>query len=327
MVILDQLKGGSFNEKKIISSLVTFAILLTLAAPAMATNQETSSTSVSTSVEHITDGDAFTLLSEEKAVAILTNNNSHYISAGIRYMDAPSTVYQFEVYNYPEETFSPESQDFWFDVLAFLEDNLDEAEIVTICQEIYDTPTMAVMPRGSVEADFYEQMEGSVGSEYDDMLWYSTTYMGQSIKIYASLQYRFDKIGRESWDKALNVSSIITGILGMVTTSTLIAAICNIWGVAVSASTFIPAGAIDIYRCRAMMSKEATVNGSTYVYNITWKFIDYNGFNNPGDYQARAKIDTGSRSISYPEGEAYFNSNTDQVKDAYAVYQQIGQKA
>ena len=81
-----------------------------------------------------------------------------------------------------------------------------------------------------------------------------------------------------------------------------------------------------IWFCRAMNYRYVTINGSKYAYNITDKFIDYQGYENPDlNNRERAYIDAVSKTISYSHNASYFESYEDQIEDAFQMFKKIGQ--
>lgn len=264
----------------------------------------------------------------DENIAILTNVEDHLIDISISYLSSPNTVYQWTITDYPESTFTT-SDDFWNGVVAYAENRMTDASVVTFTEVSYDEPIELPQTRSSAGADLLEDLEEFMGtSEYFGRQIYSTTYQGQVFRVLESMDFRILTNGSKSWSTTISVSSLIVSVLGLAATTTLVGAICGAFGVALSAASLIPPGKINKYICRAMNYRYVTINGSEYAYSMADKFIDYNGYENADNNSTeRAYADSGSRSVSYVPSAAYFSSYTDQINDAYEMFLRIGQQA
>lgn len=83
------------------------------------------------------------------------------------------------------------------------------------------------------------------------------------------------------WSNAITVSSLIVGVLGLTATTTLVATICGIYGIAASASSLLPANqSIQVYSCAGVYSHYTQAAGSSKVYNTTYRYVSYRGYDN-----------------------------------------------
>lgn len=261
-----------------------------------------------------------------KTVAILTNDEEHLLDVSITYSDQPKTSYQWVLTDYPE-TFDYTQASFWSGVIENVNSRLSEANVYHITETVCDEPVETYSLDSSTGADFKEQMEDLLGTaEYYDRQKYMTSYQGKSFRVYDNMQFRIENKTLKSWRSAMPVSSLITGILGLAITQPLIAAICGTLSIVASAATMLPdTGGIYTYRCRAMNYRYVTMEMGTYPYNVTDKYIDYKGFEDADlNSTARAYIAKDAPEVSYTVSEEYFDNYLQQVKDAYAMYQQTG---
>lgn len=313
--------------KKILSFILCFGMILSITAPAFAT--EVSSESDSFMVMDIDGGNLYNSVTEEKVVTILTEDESHLIDISIKYPEQPDTVYHWAITDYPEANFQPSSKAFWERIVAYAEEKINDADIIDFTEIVYDEPIEVPQTRSSATADLEEDLARVLGvHEWDKELLFIKTYQGQSFRVYGTMDFRILKDSSKSWTVELTVSTIIVGIIGMaVAPPSLIATICGIYGIAVSASALIPPGTMDVYVCQAMQYRYVTVNNSNYQYNITYKVTSFKGYDNtaPGNTN-RAYVDPGSKEVEYDHGESYFNDYNTQVLDAYDVFRVIGQK-
>lgn len=314
--------------KKFISILLTLCMIVSITSTAFAADTSTSSSTPSTSVSTIDGGHLYVSIGSDENIAILTNVEDHLIDISISYLSSPNTVYQWTITDYPESTFTT-SDDFWNGVVAYAENRMTDASVVTFTEVSYDEPIELPQTRSSAGADLLEDLEEFMGtSEYFGRQIYSTTYQGQVFRVLESMDFRILTNGSKSWSTTISVSSLIVSVLGLAATTTLVGAICGAFGVALSAASLIPPGKINKYICRAMNYRYVTINGSEYAYSMADKFIDYNGYENADNNSTeRAYADSGSRSVSYVPSAAYFSSYTDQINDAYEMFLRIGQQA
>ena len=315
--------------KKFISILLTLCMFISMTSTAFAVNdsKETMATP-STSVSAIEGGHLYTSVRSDMNIAILTNNDAHLIDISINYLSSPNTVYQWTIPDYPKCTFTI-SDSFWNGIVAYAENRIADANIVTFTEIFYDEPIELLQTRSSAGADLLEELESFIGtSEYFGRHVHTSTYQGQVFRVFESMDFRILTNGAKSWSTTISVSSLIVSVLGVVATTTLISTICGVFGVALSAASLIPPGKINKYICRAINYRYVTINGSEYAYNKTDRFIEYNGYENADNNSTeRAYADSGSRTVSYVPNAAYFSSYTDQIEDAYEMFLRIGQKA
>lgn len=313
--------------KKILSFILCFAMILSITAPAFAT--EVSSESDSFMVMDIDGGNLYNSVTEEKVVTILTEDERHMIDISIKYPEQPDTVYHWAITDYPEDSFQPTSQAFWDQIVAYAEERLDAADMIHFTEVVYDEPIEVPQTRSSAVADLEDSLAEALDVEqYYKKIRYYKPYQGQDFEVYEDMDFRIFKDRSKSWTVELTVSAIITGVIGLaVAPASLIATLCGVYGLAVSAFSLIPPGSMDIYVCQAMCYRYVTVNNSNYHYNITYKVTSLKGYDDTTSGNTnRAYVDPKEIEVEYAHGESYFNDYYEQVLDAYDVFRVIGQK-
>lgn len=274
----------------------------------------------------IEGGKLFSYEDIEKNVTILANEQGNEVHISIKYSEEPNTVYQW-IFDEYAVTFNVYDKTFWYDIIRYAENKINEATVIVFTETIYDSLIPVNQSRGSAAADLQEQLENLSGeTEYfgDDI--YTVTYQGKTCTVYESLDFQIYKEGRYAWSDPITVTSFITGVLGYVAGQTLVGTVCNIFGLAVSAYSLLPEnGTVEKYLCRELYYRDVKIHGSNYIYNTTYKFVDYYGYDNTtmGNTQ-RAKIDVGSCETSYSDSYSYFLSCIMQVQDACALFDRIG---
>lgn len=279
-------------------------------------------------VGEIDDGNLFTLQTDNKSVAILTSDDKHLIDISIKYANNPDTAYQWKIEDYSVSTFIPTNVSFGTDIIQYAENNLSDANVVDFEDITYDEPIEVPQTRSSAGADLLPALAKLLGSEYTKKLKHTETYKGQVFRGYQAMDFRILTNGSKSWSKKISVSSMIVSVLGLVASSTLVGAVCNAFGVALSAASLLPAGKINKYLCLGMEYRYVTVNNSKYIYDNNDKTYEYKGYENASNNnKERAYIDSGAKIIRYTDGATYYNSYTQQIQSAYTMFQRIGQMA
>lgn len=313
--------------KKLTSFILCLVMFFSYTTSVCAENMSVNDTQ--TAIVDITGGKLFTSKNNEKTIAILTNDAEHLLDVSISYVTEPNTVYQWTIQDYPENIFFTDDILFWEEIINYVEERMGVANIVCFTENQYDQSIEIQKRRSSAGADLVEELEELMGtSEYFNTLKTTVTYQGQVFRVYENMEFRIYETGTKSWTNAISVSSLIVGVLGLVTTNALVATICGAFGVGLSAASLLPAnGSINIYKCRVMNYRYVTVNGSSYHYNITYRVVDYTGYENADiNNTERAYIDSSSMTEEYTESSTYFNAYMSQIQDAYMVFNSIGQK-
>lgn len=282
---------------------------------------------VSTYEGRIENGYMYTMVTDYKSVTILTNDEENLIDIAITYSSDPGKVYQLLIDDYPEMELSPRTSEFWSGVIRYAESNLSNAKINIIRQVRYEEPIEVSTMRSLLGGYFKSEYRSNEESEYSDRLKYTTTYEGQTIRIYESFDdIIVDELGFDSWSTAISVSSLIATIIGAKATTKRVQDICNLYGVSVGFASLVPAGSINYYSITGDVYRYSTVNGSEYAYTITDKFIEYMGYENPDiNNEDPAVFDSESREVYYSDSQSYFNSYVSQKEDAYEMFTRIGQ--
>lgn len=283
-------------------------------------------------IERIDDGVLFIQRAEDKDAVIMTDDSKNLIAISIKYRGEENQIYQWIIEDYPVSKFPTLQNSNWLDVIEYAEKHVVDAELIEISDEtdrnsvkLYQTESGIL--RSSMSKDIRAQLRNIYGNEYSKALKYTRTLGGQTFRVYEDMEFRIWNTDAKSWAKTMTVASIIATILSISSTTALINAICNAFGVAVSAKSLIPKGGVKIIECGTMLCRYVTANGTSYNYNATFKYYDYKAYEDRDtNSDVGAFIDTSSLKVNYQEGSAHFNSYSAQVEKAYEMFKKIGQK-
>lgn len=280
-------------------------------------------------IDVIDEGHIFILTSLEKNVVVMTNDDTKQVVVAIKYLSPEERIYEWQIPYYDEE-FCTNELLFWYNVIEYAEDHIDDAKEVeiTVTEHKNSNDISPFAARNSAIADMAAEMEEELGEEYAHDLKYSRNYNGQVFRVYEDMQFNFYEDKVFSWRDAISVASFIVDILKKVATTQLVKAICTACGLVLNAASMLPSsGEIQRYTCIANVYRYVTANGSMYHYNITHKYIVYDGYENLDlSDRTRASVDMGSKTIDYGDGETYFNDYDEQVEDAWLTYKVLGQQ-
>ena len=95
-------------------------------------------------------------------------------------------------------------------------------------------------------------------------------------------------------------------------------------GVVLDAASYLPAGkSLNRYRCAGLYSHYTQASGSSKVYNRTYRYVYYEGYEEVDGY-LRAQIDSSSKTVEFDKGQSYYYDYPLQVQDAYQSYKIMG---
>lgn len=175
-------------------------------------------------------------------------------------------------------------------------------------------------PRDSILADFAGDLSFS---NYSNRLMFTdnATMAPVTTRIYenGTISARL-LVANKYWQAGTNIANIISALPGVHYTFGLVAiALSAVNGVVQKGVN------VDAYDVVLDYYRNAKINGSQYVYNGTDKFVTYSGLNEKNN-TTRAYITTSSPTTNYSQSSSYFTNYSAQTKDAYAMYQQVGQR-
>lgn len=257
----------------------------------------------------------YQLNNESWVMYVSFNSVTSTFNMATKSLDNETTCYEL--------TFTPEmagitninyDNSFWNKVVNYGFSNLDTAIKTSLNYE-----EAQVMPMSSDVADLYAQMRSIYGNQYSKTLKSTQTRSNQTIRIYESLTYRNQKTGNFAAKALTTLATICNKIPGSVS-SKLVAQVLGITGSAIEYNA-----QVDYYVIRADYARFATANGSTYVYNVTDKFVERTGISERNTAK-RARLVSSAAQTFYTHSSAYFNSYSNQADDAYRMFLQVGQK-
>lgn len=304
--------------KRGLSILLTLAICMQFAMPVSAATQnlpnESGEIIFVSEISEITDGFMYLLGTSHKSAAILVNQYTGHMAASISFQEGE--VYEFIFETAPYANFDPLSQESWNAIIEYMEAHLGEGKYLSI--EIVEENIDLSKMKSSVGADLKEELKNLVGSEYSDKVLSTSTKYGCSMKIEESMTLRIEEQKKFSWSSAITVASLITTYLGVTATSAVVKTVCDVFGVAATASSLIPAGSAKKYLCRALVGRWTYVNNKAC--NTTYKYLDYYGIDDGNLNSSNPAHIYSGRTTSYSHSSSYFSSYSQQIEDAYSYY-------
>ena len=128
---------------KFLSLILFCAMVMSLCIPAFASERMSSEELDTPFIMDIDNGKLFSAESDDKIVAILTNDDLHLIDISICYSPARDEVYHWAISDYPVDEFSY-SDSFWNSVIAYAENHFEDSDLVLFTTTIYDTSDSSV---------------------------------------------------------------------------------------------------------------------------------------------------------------------------------------
>lgn len=313
-------------KKKMISLLLVLALVTGIAVPVGAVEAETSEPQDYT-VESIEDGNIFFQQTDEKTVAIITDDTTHAVSISIKYSNAesPNTTYQWIFNDYPVETFSPNDLTFWQDIIRYAENQLDDATIVTFMCEERDYP----QTRSSAGADLKADMIDELGNEYTGKYYYGKNMGYDVYQLYEDFSYNIRKVKTLTWLDAISAATWLVNVANLLKlldpTRTMATVLLIFDVVGPIASALIPAGKANEYKCLAQYTRYIKINGGSRKYCSGYKWVEYKGYEDASDNSTgRAHIIQETKDTYYGPSEEYFNTGI--FDDAYGIYNNVGMR-
>ena len=118
--------------------------------------------------------------------------------------------------------------------------------------------------------------------------------------------------------------AVLACLLGKVVKEPLVVTICSVFGVVLDAASYLPAGkSLNRYSCAGLYSHYTQASGSSKVYNRTYRYVYYEGYEEVDGY-LRAQIDSSSKTVEFDKGQSYYYDYPLQVQDAYQSYKIMG---
>lgn len=292
------------SNKKTIFIAICMALIIYFATTSFTDNytETVDINSSITNVDEIDNGHIFVLNSGVKKVVILTKDDDQLITISIKYSNKPNTVYEWIFTDYPVTNFSPNNNMFWNDIIIYAEDRMSDAKVIKFKSHRASSNSIG----GSSGRDLRSNLKELIKTdEYDGILKHTSIIDGNVFQIYESMDFRLSIKGNQVLNNIKHLTTAIFSIFN---------------------ETYQQKKHMIRYNCLASNYRYIRVNGSGYVYNITDKFIHYTGYEDKDlNSCERAYIDKNSGEIEYSHSEAYFNSYSSQIKDAYNMFKKVGQ--
>lgn len=302
---------------KLVSALLIIATLLQILSPAALAAQDFNMNNVC-SVDGIW---AYGFEDSEMIYNLLIDADKNSGQFAVKYKDTPDMLYEyiFDV----TETSNIESTSFWIATIDMCFNNQDtwrSTYIPTAVQVVDDSLSGTSTYASDVYITrFTNELISLYGSEYYDSVLSNMTQGSVSMTLYQALLHRVSKDKTYLITVALTAAGFITSMLGRVIEGGILATISLILG---TASMFAIGQKVYEYSLLTNWSRYVTINGGSYPYNMTDKFVMYTGYvyTASGNYA----IDEASEQTIYSDSSTYYSRYALQFEDAYAEYQRIG---
>lgn len=309
---------------KFLSLILSCVMVMSLCIPAFASERMSSEELDTPFIMDIDNGKLFSAESDDKIVAILTNDDLHLIDISISYSPARDEVYHWAISDYPDDEFSY-NDSFWTAIITYAENHLEDSNLVLFTTTVYDAPDSSIDMCASANRDLRDQLVNLLGTDiYPSKERHRESYQGVTFTVYEQLTFDIRSVQNVSWSTPITVASLIVGYLGKVVKEPLVVTICSVFGVVLDAASYLPAGkSLNRYRCAGLYSHYTQASGSSKVYNRTYRYVYYEGYEEVDGY-LRAQIDSSSKTVEFDKGQSYYYDYPLQVQDAYQSYKIMG---
>lgn len=208
---------------------------------------------------------------------------------------------------------------------SYAENHLEDSNLVLFTTTVYDAPDSSIDMCASANRDLRDQLVNLLGTDiYPSKERHRESYQGVTFTVYEQLTFDIRSVQNVSWSTPITVASLIVGYLGKVVKEPLVVTICSVFGVVLDAASYLPAGkSLNRYRCAGLYSHYTQASGSSKVYNRTYRYVYYEGYEEVDGY-LRAQIDSSSKTVEFDKGQSYYYDYPLQVQDAYQSYKIMG---
>ena len=309
--------------KRFLSLFLALAMSLSLTTSSFAAGG-VGNNSVETYMEEIADGHLFIQRTDDKLVAIATNDIKHIVNIAIKDTSKSDAVYQWLINDYPVAAFCPDDPSFWNDIIVYAEGKMDEASLAEFSfEEVDENEPMVISSAG---ADLAEDLNSIVGAEYSDRFTGSVRVIeGHVYRLYETMEYYISKVNTFSWGTGITVAAWIVGFLGVAATTITVSRLCGILGLAsLAIDGLMPVGKMNKYQCAVTYTRYVTVDSGSRRYGPAFKFRYFDGYEDANfNSRGRAHVIPDSEILRYDmnQSEEFFNSGI--FNEAYKAYNNI----
>ena len=149
---------------KFLSLILFCAMVMSLCIPAFASERMSSEELDTPFIMDIDNGKLFSAESDDKIVAILTNDDLHLIDISISYSPARDEVYHWAISDYPDDEFSY-NDSFWTAIITYAENHLEDSNLVLFTTTVYDAPDSSIDMCASANRDLRDQLVNLLGTD------------------------------------------------------------------------------------------------------------------------------------------------------------------
>lgn len=205
------------------------------------------------------------------------------------------------------------------DAVDYLRDgfaSLDKASVISATSFVPSEPV--VERRDSIQADLFGAMREIYGNEYERIVYRNSTYPGiKEVKVYQDLVLRMNKKGARTFSAGTALSMVSLTL----TKLTKINVTLSFLSTALSVATeYLDARKdVDAYVVKADFGRWTTIDDGSYVYTVTNKIYSHCGLNERSN-ETRAYLQGGNPEPLYIPSSSYYDRFYAQTNDAYNAY-------
>lgn len=200
------------------------------------------------------------------------------------------------------------------ETVANLANDVLDSEVHYVSEYVSEN---SISPLSSAEEDLFDEMRDIYGNEYSNKVlktYYSADFPKVSrIQVKSDLFYRASS-SSFSFSSGTSLGQIALSLCG-ISTPDIVSSISTLLGVAESISSRLTG---TKYQVIANYGRYCYVNGTSTIYNDTYKFVKHIGID--PDIGRAGIINEDDPTITFSDSASYFASYYSQATDAYNAY-------
>jgi len=213
---------------------------------------------------------------------------------------------------------------FWNNVEKKCLRKIDNAKVI----DFNDFVDVVTLRSTSQDLRDFVQMKHGYPDGYKDSLNFTTSisaYGGNTMRIYETMQVTYTSPQSFTIKNVISIANFLTGAVSIALRLPVVTALAVAMKLVAATSTLIPANrSVVYYKILINWCRCTTINGSKYIYEITEKWSQYDGFEDLSQTVGIQISDTPDTWFTH--SSTYFTSYLSQCDTAYNMFLQIGQK-
>ena len=267
-------------------------------------------------------GDCVVQVSEDEVITVMKSEDG----TEVNYTDLDNTgdIYKFMLDDEDTENLeSAEPQEVIRTVENVKDDYLDVTQKIEGSIEYTEDPMAVPLPRSSITADLFADLEDLEGPEYDDLLIGSSTKGGTTLEVYEEMKFQVRETNTLKWDYEADITlgTFIAAFMRLSRPESIaVACLSIVFNVANDeASRISGKGELQRYRCTAWRTRYTVLEGTSRRITENHYFRDYVGYDDMDmNSTGRAAVNGAELTITYnPDSEFYTNLAT-LIEDAWS---------